>query len=154
MAKTALSGLQEQIEAIRQEAYATGYAAAMLTVSEFSTQTASGSGGAARGGAGKPAPAVSGKPKGRRGRSLAVPARPAADRKRPGRGTNARLISEILREAASDFIRPAAIRTALQKQKATIAFTSIRHALGQLQARGEVEPSSDGKNWRYVGTGS
>jgi hypothetical protein len=32
-----------------------------------------------------------------------------------------------------------------------MAFTSIRHALGQLAARNEVEPSPDGKTWRYLG---
>jgi hypothetical protein len=35
-----------------------------------------------------------------------------------------------------------------------MAFTSIRHALGQLEARGEVERSADGKSWRYTGAGS
>jgi hypothetical protein len=35
-----------------------------------------------------------------------------------------------------------------------MAFTSIRHALGQLAARNEVQPSADGKTWRYLGASS
>jgi hypothetical protein len=35
-----------------------------------------------------------------------------------------------------------------------MAFTSIRHALGQLASRNEVEASADGKTWRYLGTAS
>jgi hypothetical protein len=64
------------------------------------------------------------------------------------------LISEILRNAGSDYVRPAVIRTELQAQKNTsMAFTSIRHSLGQLEAQGEVERSTDGKSWRYIGSG-
>ena len=48
--------------------------------------------------------------------------------------------------------RPAAIRTALTRDKGvTMAYTSIRHSLGQLQARGEVSADADGKSWRYTG---
>ena len=35
-----------------------------------------------------------------------------------------------------------------------IAFTSIRHALGQLEARGVVEQVADSNTWRYRGGGS
>jgi hypothetical protein len=154
MAKTALSLLQDQIEAIRREAYAAGYAAAMQAVRDFSGRPAAGAASAPvrrRGPAATPAPA---KVPARRGRPPGAAAKPArAARRRPQRGTNARLISEILKEAGSDFVRPAAIRTALQRDKgASVAFTSIRHALGQLQAQSQVEQSADGKSWHYTGS--
>jgi hypothetical protein len=155
MAKTALNQLQDQIEAVRREAYAAGYAAAMQAIREFATRPAAAGNGAAPapGRAAKPVPATA---PARRGPKPGAAARPArAAQRRPQRGTNARLITEILKEAGSDFIRPAAIRTALQRDKAvTVAFTSIRHALGQLEARGEVEQSADGKSWRFTGTRS
>jgi len=51
--------------------------------------------------------------------------------------------------------RPAEIRLALQRDKGVqMAFTSIRHALGQLATRREVEATDDGKTWRYLGAGS
>jgi len=50
--------------------------------------------------------------------------------------------------------RPTEIRTALQRDKGVeMAFTSIRHALGQLETRGAVEPSPDSKTWRHKGGG-
>ena len=153
MVKTALTQLQDQIEAIRREAYAAGYAAAMQAVREFSSRPAAGGPSAAARAAKVPAA----KAPARRGRPPAATAKTAArvSRRRPQRGTNARLISEVLRESGSEFVRPAAIRTALERDKsASMAFTSIRHALGQLQARGEVEQSADGKSWRYIASGS
>lgn len=146
MAKTALVQLQDQIEAIRSEAYAAGYAAAMQAVRDFSARPAAGVSSPARRGS-KPAPT---KAPARRGRPPGA-TKPARTRRRPQRGTNARLITEILQESGQDFVRPAAIREALQRDKgAAVAFTSIRHALGQLQTRGEVEQSADGKSWRYI----
>jgi hypothetical protein len=153
MARTALIQLQEQIEVIRQEAYAAGYAAAMRAIRELSATPLTAS-APSRGRTAKPsAPAVTKKPSGRK-RQSPVAARPARA-VRPPRGSNAASISEILREAGPDFVRPAVIRTQLQSQKNTsMAFTSIRHALGQLEARREVERSADGKSWRYTGAGS
>jgi hypothetical protein len=151
MAKTALVQLQDQIEAIRSEAYAAGYAAAMEAVRNFSARPAadasSGASVPVRRGSAKPVPV---KAPARRGRPPEA-AKPARTRRRPQRGTNARLITEILQESGEDFVRPAVIRDALQRDKgAAVAFTSIRHALGQLQTRGEVEQSADGKSWRYI----
>jgi hypothetical protein len=40
MARTALTQLQDQIEAIRREAYAAGYAAAMQALREFAARPA------------------------------------------------------------------------------------------------------------------
>src|SRR5438105_11304724 len=42
MPKSALSELQEQIEAVRREAFAAGFAAAMQSIREFTAQPASG----------------------------------------------------------------------------------------------------------------
>ena len=72
--------------------------------------------------------------------------------RRPQRGTNARLIAEVLKALPAASGRPADIRKALQSDKGVaMAFTSIRHALGQLASRNEVVSSADGKTWRYVG---
>jgi hypothetical protein len=52
-------------------------------------------------------------------------------------------------------VRPAEIRSAIQRDKGVaIAFTSIRHALGQLEQRGVAEQIADSKTWRYQGGGS
>ena len=148
MAKTALNQLQDQIEAIRREAqaagYAAGYAAAMQAIRDFTARPA----------------AVASAPRRGRPAKAAAPAAPAAKpartpRRRPQRGSNARLIAEVLKALPSSTGRPADIRKALQSDKGVaMAFTSIRHALGQLAARNEVQPSADGKTWRYLGASS
>jgi hypothetical protein len=156
MAKTALNQLQEQIDAIRREAYAAGYAAAMQTIREFAARPGPAA-AAAPARRGRPAAkkAASAAPAARRGRPPAAAKPRAASRRRPQRGTNARLIAEILQGMPSSTARPADIRKALQSDKGVaMAFTSIRHALGQLASRNEVEASSDGKTWRYVGSGT
>jgi hypothetical protein len=43
-----------------------------------------------------------------------------------------------------------AIRKALAARGISMAYTSIRHALGQLQARGEASVADDGKTWSYT----
>src|SRR5580704_16920826 len=89
----------------------------------------------------------------RRGRPRGAAAKPRAARRRPQRGTNARLIAEVLKALPSGTGRPADIRAALTRDKGvTMAYTSIRHSLGQLQARGEVSAGADGKTWRYTGS--
>jgi hypothetical protein len=155
MAKTALNQLQDQIEAIRREAqaagYAAGYAAAMQAIRDFTARPAV----ATPVRRGRPAKAaVAAAPAVRRGRPPAAkPAR--TTRRRPQRGSNARLIAEVLKALPSSTGRPADIRKALQSDKGVaMAFTSIRHALGQLAARNEVQPSADGKTWRYLGASS
>lgn len=51
-------------------------------------------------------------------------------------GTNAQLVEEVLRASSPRALRPAEIRTAIERDKGVaMAFTSIRHALGQLEAR-------------------
>src|SRR5690242_19107941 len=72
MAQTALTQLQDQIEAVRREAYAAGYAAAMQAIRDFAAQPATGA-----------APVA---PASRRGRRPAAP----AEGPRPGRGRRPR----------------------------------------------------------------
>jgi hypothetical protein len=79
-----------------------------------------------------------------------VPATPP--KRRPSRGSNAHLIEEILKSIAPRAARPAEIRSTLQSEKGmSLAFTSIRHALGQLEARQVVEQVADSKTWRHLG---
>jgi hypothetical protein len=158
MAKTALNQLQDQIEAIRREAqaagYAAGYAAAMQAIRDFAARPTAVASAPRRG---RPAKAAApAAPAVRRGRPPAAAAKPArATRRRPQRGSNARLIAEVLKALPSSTGRPADIRKALQSDKGVaMAFTSIRHALGQLAARNEVQASADGKTWRYLGASS
>ena len=155
MAKSATTQLHERIEAIRQEAFAAGYAAAMQAVREVTL---------------KPVPGTvlprGGRVSGRRKGALAATAQPAGrplsrPRKnvrakprepRPSRGSNARLIEEMLKSIAPRAARPAEIRSTLQREKGVaLAFTSIRHALGQLATRGTVEQVADDKTWRHLG---
>jgi hypothetical protein len=44
----------------------------------------------------------------------------------------------------------AAIKKALAEKGHDLAYTSIRHGLGQLQARGEVSVAEDGRTWSYT----
>jgi len=154
MAKTALTQLQDQIEAIRREAYEAGYAAAMQAIRDFAAypsarpSAVTAAAPRVRGRAKAPAAA---KPAARRGRPPAATA--SAGGKRPRRGTNAALVAEVLKAMPAGSARPAEIRKALQSDKGVaMAFTSIRHALGQLAGRNEVAASDDGKTWRYLGS--
>ncbi|HXP04601.1 MAG TPA: hypothetical protein VN808_10810 [Stellaceae bacterium] len=150
MAKTAVTQLQDQIEAIRREAYAAGYAAAMQAIRDFAARPGSPAAPARRGRPAKAATAAAP----RRGRPPGPATKPRrAARRRPQRGTNARLIAEVLKALPSGSGRPADIRAALSRDKGvTMAYTSIRHSLGQLEARGEVSAGADGKSWRYTGS--
>ena len=159
MAKTAVNQLQEQIEAIRREAFAAGFAAAMQSIREF----------AAKQGAGADEPSADSQGR-RRAAQVTAPANPRPRRQsnaasrtapqprrataRPGRGTNARLVEEVLHSNAPRALRPAEIRTAIERDKGVaIAFTSIRHALGQLESRDLAEQVADSKTWRYRDAG-
>jgi hypothetical protein len=157
MAKSALDQLQDQIDAIRQEAYAAGYAAAMQAIREFVARPAASAPTRERAVTPRaapvapgPAPASAAPRRGRRPTAAKV-TRPVA--KRPQRGTNALLIAEVLRAMPSGTARPAEIRKALQSDKGVaMAFTSIRHALGQLEGRGTAEQIADSKTWRHRGS--
>ena len=57
---------------------------------------------------------------------------------------------EVLRALAPQVVRPADIRAAVQRDKGvSLAFTSIRHALDQLEARKAVEQDGNG-GWRIA----
>jgi hypothetical protein len=151
MAKTAIGQLEDQVELIRREAYEAGYAAAMQAIREIASRPAPAEN--------RPTPAAPAQ----RGRPLRqpqpaprkTPARQArADRepaaKRPERGSNARFVEEMLRALAPQAVRPAEIRAALQRDKGvSLAYTSIRHALGQLEGRKAVEQDGNG-GWRIA----
>jgi len=84
-----------------------------------------------------------------------TPQRGGASGKRPQRGTNARLVAEVLQSNAPRALRPAEIRSALQRDKGVaMAFTSIRHALGQLEGSRTAEQVADSKTWRHTGAAS
>ena len=152
MAKTALTQLQDQIEAIRREAYEAGFAAAMQAIRDFAARPSAAPARPETARVAAKAPAAASPPAQRR-RGRAAAAKQPAPSRRPQRGTNARLIAEVLQAMPSGTARPAEIRTALQRDKGVaMAFTSIRHALGQLAARNQVAASDDGKSWRYLGT--
>ena len=159
MAKTALTQLQDQIEAVRREAFAAGYAAAMQSIRDFTARPAPGA-----------EPGTAGPQRRRRSAASAPTVRPArqprqpravaraprrvsrAPARRPQRGTNARLVEEVLQANAPRALPPAEIRRALQRDKGVaMAFTSIRHALAQLEERHTAEQVADSKTWRYRG---
>ena len=182
MARTAMTELQQQIEAVRREAFAAGYAAAMEAIRELTSRAAPGTrtaaaaptrrgGGRGRGrararraapAAAKATPTPTRRRRTRTTRATTARAttatartrRPAARRpaaRRPQRGTNARMIGEILKAAAPRAVRPAEIRKALQDNGVAMAFTSIRHALGQLEKSNAAEQVGDSKTWRHRG---
>ena len=176
MARTAITELQQQIEAVRREAFAAGYAAAMEAIRELTSRAAA---PGTRSAAATPSRRGRGRGRGRARTRQAAPAakatptrrrrtrtagatrttraatatartrRPAA--RRPQRGTNARMIEEILKAAAPRAVRPAEIRKALQDNGVAMAFTSIRHALGQLEQRNAAEQVGDSRTWRHRG---
>jgi hypothetical protein len=162
MAKTALTQLQDQIEAVRREAFAAGYAAAMQSIRDFAAKPVPGVEPAAI----RPvrrrrsvAPARPGRPARQRQPRAATPRAPRsasrASGRRPQRGTNARLVEEVLQSNAPRALPPAEIRRALQRDKGVaMAFTSIRHALVQLEERHTAEQVTDSKTWRYRGSAS
>jgi hypothetical protein len=153
MTKAAMMELQQQVEEVRREAYAAGYAAAMQVISDAASRQApkAGTTSAAAGRRGRrlvrqAAPAA--KPtRARRTRATAT-IRPSANG-RAQRGTNALIIEEILKAMAPSALRSAEIRKALQDNGVTISFASIRNALGQLEARNAAEQVGDSKSWRH-----
>jgi hypothetical protein len=167
MAQTAVTQLQQQIEAVRREAFAAGYRAAMQAIRELAARPAPGAEAASapsprRGRRTRRRTAASAAPAAkaakattaRRPRRAARPRARAAGR-RLQRGSNARMIEEILQSMAPRAVRPAEIRTALQRDKGVaMAFTSIRHALGQLEARQAAEQVGNSRTWRHRGGGT
>ena len=159
MAKAATTELQQQIEEVRREAYAAGYAAAMQVIADGASRLAPKAGTTAaaprRRGRGRVRQAATAaKPiRPRRARATATTTRRSANG-RAQRGTNALIIEEILKAMAPSAVRPAEIRKALQDNGVAISFPSIHHALRQLEARNAAEQVGDSKSWRHRdGTG-
>jgi hypothetical protein len=139
MKNLALGQLQRQIEAVRREAYAEGYAAAMRQVLDFAGRPLDGA-AAPRG-----APTVT---------RCERPHTISTDRlrvRRPPHGTNARMVAAVLKSIAPRAARPGEIRHLLWREEGVaLAFTSIRHALGQLTARHAAEKIAGSKTWRHL----
>jgi len=149
VAKTAVTELTDHIESIRREAYNEGYAAAMRAVVEFSTSgPANPKATAARATSAKSTVATTAAPR----RQRRVQAKPTPRQIR--RGDNARHITEAMMTLPNHTGPAAAIKKALAKKGHDIPYTSIRHGLGQLQARGEASVAADGKTWSYTAPAS
>ncbi len=155
MAKSAVTGLTEHVESIRQEAYTEGYAAAMRAVVQFSTSgtakpkaTATKSAGtraaAAKATATKSTIATTAAPR----RQKPAQAKPAPRQAR--RGDNVRHIAEAMLSLPDHSGPAAAIKKALAGKGHDISYGSIRHSLSQLQARGEASVAPDDKIWSYT----
>jgi hypothetical protein len=151
VAKTAIGQLEDQIEFIRREAYEAGYAAAMQAIRETASRPAPAEKRptpAAPAQRGRPPRQPQPAPRKAKARQPRAASKPAA--KRLERGSNARFVEEVLRALAPRAVRPAEIRAALQRDKGvSLAFTSIRQALGPLEARKAVEQDGNG-GWRIA----
>jgi len=176
VAETALTELQNQIEAIRRDAFAEGYAAAMKTVHELTARSVPLQTGnaAAPNGNGRAedqtpqlqphqipqsepnkaaVPLRTSNPR-RRSPAKRPTVRRAATgtrrsrRHRAKRGANAQMIQEILKKAPRA-VRQADIRNALQRKGVSLSFPSIRHALGQLEARRAARQIGKTNTWPY-----
>jgi len=166
MVSAAMTDLQQQIEAVRQEAFAAGYATAMKEVNDLTARAARDAGEAAvssrngRGGGhsrtgtrqavptsspvrSRRNPHANGLTAGRTARVGRSASRP------PRRGTNAVLVSEVLKSQAPRALRQAEIRRALEAKGTTLSFPSIRYALEQLAARDAARQVGNSKTWRY-----
>jgi len=172
MAEAALTQLQTQIEAIRHEAFAEGYAAAMEAIRELSSRSVTQQarnipalkGGAdGEGQAQQPETRRAASPLRTSSAARRSPARARSTRviasvtRRPRgrrqRGTNARMIHAILKAASPRRMRQAEIRNALQAKGVSLAYPSIGHALGQLEARKAAKQVGKTKTWRYSAAG-
>ena len=164
VAKTAIIELTDQIESIRREAYNEGYAAAMRAVAEFSTSgTAKPKATAAKATAAKSTATKATSIKASAAKSTtattAAPQRQRRAQAKPAprqtrRGDNARHISEAMMTLPNHTGPAAAIKKALAEKGHDIPYASIRHSLGQLQARGEASVAADGKTWSYTAPAS
>jgi hypothetical protein len=169
MAEEALTQLQAQIEAIRREAFAEGYAVAMQAVKEVAARSApeqtdmavvpNGS-ESSDSDIKQPEPSRAAIPLRtgtlvRRSPAKRPTARAAATRKsrsrggRAKRGINAQMIQEILKAAAPRAVRQSEIRRTLQDRGVSLAYPSIGHALGQLRARKAARQVGKSGTWRY-----
>jgi hypothetical protein len=150
VAKSAVTELTAHIETIRKEAYNEGYAAAMRAVAEFSAsgtkkpKATVAKATPVKTASAKPTTATTPAPR----RQTRAQAQPAARGTR--RGNNARNIAEAMMTLPDHTGPAAAIKKALAAKGHDIPYTSIRHSLGQLQARGEASVAADGRTWSYT----
>jgi hypothetical protein len=164
MLSAAMTDLQQQFEAVRQEAFAAGYATAMKEVTELTARAARDAGEA-------PVPRRNGRGRGRdrtvtrQAAPTSAPVRRPSPRanglashteragrsagRRPQRGTNALLVAEVLKSASPRALRAGEIRRALQENGKTMSFPSIGYSLRQLAARNAAKQGGDGKTWRH-----
>ena len=113
----------------KSEAYETGYVAAMEAIREFAT---------------RPAATATAAPR----RQRRAQAQPAPRRTR--RGDNARRIAQAMMTLPNHTGPAAEIKRALAEKGHDLPYTSIRHSLDQLQARGEASVAEDGRTWSYT----
>ncbi len=151
MAKTVATRLQEEIELVRREAFAAGYAAAMKLIREQASRLKPDSARRSSSQRRQVSATQSAPARQRRGRVAARSLKGDAPVKRSPRGTNARLIVEVLETISPRGARASEIREMLRDKGSPMAAGSIQFALGQLQARGAVEQVADTKTWRYLG---
>ena len=153
-----MTEMERQIEAVRREAYAAGYSAAMQAIRDAATPlaptarttvAAPSSRGRGRARRREAAPRPTSKARSRTTASAARPRRSATGRS--PRGANAPLVEEVLRAAAPNGLSQTEIRNAMQEKGVSISFTSIRNALRQLEARNAAEEVGDSKTWQYPG---
>ena len=157
-----ITELEQQIEAVRQEAYADGYAAAMKEMKELTARPApdgnnvrelSRNRGGSRGTQeAAPKSRLAHRRRNTRTVSRTAGATSRTDRsamRRSRRGTNAVLIAEVLKSAAPRALRQAEIRRALQDKGKTMSFPSIGYSLRQLAARNAARQVGNSKTWRY-----
>ena len=154
MARTAVTQLQQQIEEVRREAFAAGYATAMRGIRELASHPAPVTAIPTAPRGGRPGPSRKSVAAAPRRRRRAVASDAAARHRTPAargrqRGGNAQAIEEILRVASPRALRQAEIRKALQERGIEVAFTSIRHALSQLATRNAAEQVGDSRTWRH-----
>ena len=161
MAKTAVSELQQQVEEVRRQAFAAGYAAAMQAIRELASRPVPNTGSRVtprRAGLGRRRTATRTKttaPRQRRaGPTEGTTRRRRSAAGRPERGANALRVEEILKASAPQALRIAAIRKALQEKGTEISFTSLRHALSQLASRNAAEQVGNSRTWRHTGGAS
>ena len=174
MAKSAVTDLTDHIESIRQEAYNEGYAAAMRAVVEFSGSATTAKAATAKQATAKQATAKAATAKAATAKAVtasratakAATAKPAtASRATPRRqrraqakpttrqtrqGDNARHIAEAMMVLPDHSGPAAAIKKVLAGKGHDLPYSSIRHGLSQLQARGEVSVAADGRTWSYA----
>ena len=169
MTETALTELHNQIEIIRREAFAEGYTVAMQAVKELTARSAPqqndkaavpNSSKSSDIAIEQPEPnraaiplrtgtQVRRSPAKRPSARSAVTGTRQSRRRRAERGSNARIIQEILKAAAPRAVRQAEIRRTLQGRGVSLPYPSIGHALGQLRARKAARQVGKSGTWRY-----